>query len=240
MNILDALIYIALIWAAVGGWQRGVFYKLVSLVGFFLSVVIAFSLKNVVTSWLYGFAPFFQFSGVLKDVKVMNILLYEVLAFTLVLAVLLAAVKILQLFSGFLQKVLNATFIFGLPSKLLGIVLGFLEGWIIVFVACYFMTLPFFNLKVIRNSEMRQKVLNSTPALSNMIGDAVEVTDALNVMMDKYKYNYDPNAFNLEALDLFLNKKIVTVKAVDKLIEKNKLQINNVDEVLDKYRTTEG
>ena len=66
MNMLDILIVIALIWAAVGGWQRGVIYKLVSLIGFVLSIIIAFSLKNVVTGFLYGFCPFFKFSGVFE------------------------------------------------------------------------------------------------------------------------------------------------------------------------------
>ncbi|MDD2391492.1 MAG: CvpA family protein [Bacilli bacterium] len=236
INVLDALIVIYLIWAAVGGWQRGFFYKLVTVVGFILSVVIAFSLKNTISGWLYGFAPFFEFSGALKGVTVMNILLYEVIAFLFVLSILLAIVKILQLFSGFLQGVLNATFIFGIPSKLLGIVLGFIEGYLVVFVVAYFLTLPFFNMNVINQSKYRTEILNSTPVLSEMIGSAVEVADDINGMMTKYKGQNNPNAFNLEALDLFLDKKVVKIDAVDKLIENNKLQINNVDSVLNKYR----
>ena len=55
-------------------------------------------------------------------------------------------------------------------------------------------------------------------------------------MKEKYETATDPNGFNLEALDLLLKHKVVTIESIEKLLEKDKLQIENIDSILEKYK----
>ena len=64
----------------------------------------------------------------------------------------------------------------------------------------------------------------------------LDVVDEFVDMKEKYETATDSNGFNLEALDLLLKHKVVTIESVETLLEKDKLQIENIDSVLEKYK----
>jgi len=236
MNIVDVIIIIFLALGALAGFSRGFTKQLLSSLGLILVVVLAFILKNPVSVFLYENLPFFKFGGIFKGVTVLNILVYEVLAFFLVLAILLAILRILLFVSGIFEKLLTITIVLGIPSKILGAILGVLENFIIVFIILYVLSLPFFNIKGLDESKLKDKILTKTPILSTYVDESIEVVDEFLELKDKYETAVDPNAFNLEALDLFLKHKIVTIESVEKLIEQNKLELTGVDDILNKYK----
>ena len=84
---------------------------------------------------------------------------------------------------------------------------------------------------------MKDKILNSTPVLSNVVNDGISVINEFTGIKDKYRdNNSNAEQFNKEVLDLFLKYDIVKVESIDKLVEKEKLQINNIEEILAPYR----
>ena len=87
MSIVDILIIIFLVFGALLGFKRGVFRELVSALGFILSVIFAFLLKGPVSNFLYEHLPFFNFGGIFKGVSVLNIIVYEVIAFLIMLSI---------------------------------------------------------------------------------------------------------------------------------------------------------
>jgi len=236
MNIVDVIILIFLGFGALIGFKRGFTKQLLSSVGLILVVILAFTFKNPVSVFLYENLPFFKFGGIFKGVTVLNILVYEVVAFFLVLAVLLTLLKVLIFISGIFEKLLNMTIILGIPSKILGAILGILENFIIIFIVLYVLSLPIFNINGLNDSKMKDKILKNTPFLSSQIDKSVAVIDEFIDMKDKYETAVDPNGFNLEALDLLLKHKVVTVESIEKLLEKDKLKIENIDTVLEKYK----
>lgn len=236
MNIVDVLILLFLGFGALIGFKRGFTKQLISSIGLVLIVILAFIFKNPVSVFLYENLPFFKFGGIFKGVTVLNILVYEVLAFFLVLAVLMILLKILTLISGIFEKFLNMTIILGIPSKILGAVLGVLENFILAFIILYVLSLPIFHIDGLNNSKLKDKILKNTPFLSAYVDKSVAVVDEFVDLKDKYEEAVDPNGFNLEALDLLLKHKVVTVESVEKLLEKDKLQIDNIDSVLEKYK----
>ena len=132
------------------------------------------------------------------------------------------------------------TIILGIPSKILGGVVGVLKWFIIVFIGLYVLNMPMFEIKEIEESSFANGILNNTPVLSGIIDDTTKVIDEFIVLKDNYKDNeVDPTEFNRETLDLFLKYDIVTVESIEKLVNKEKLKIENVDEILDKYRNEE-
>ena len=78
--------------------------------------------------------------------------------------------------------------------------------------------------------------MKNTPFLSVQIDKTIAVVDEFIDMKEKYETAVNSNGFNLEALDLLLKHKVVTVESVEKLLEKDKLQIDNIDLVLEKYK----
>ena len=236
MNIIDIGIVIILLFGAVIGFKRGFTRQLVSSVGFILIVILAFNLRTPVSEFLFKNLPFFKFSGLLKGASVLNIVLYEFIAFVIVLGILSIVLKVVLFATKIFETILNMTIILGIPSKILGAIVGVIEYYIIVFIILYVLTLPLFNLSFVNESKYRNKIINNTPILSSFVEKTVGVMKDLNDLKDKFKTEQNVNKFNLEALDLLLEKRIVDVKTVDSLISKNKLQIDNVESVLKKYR----
>lgn len=240
MNIVDLIIIIVILFGSVIGFKRGFTKSLVSAVGLIAIVVIAFLLKNPVSTILYEHLPFFQFGGVIKGVTVLNIALYELLAFIIVLAILGIVLKILMIATSVFERILTLTIILGIPSKILGAIIGALEWFVLVFIGLYVLNMPVVNVKEINNSTLAPKILNNTPILSGVIKDTNNVIKEFASIKDRYTdKNVDTNEFNKETLDLFLKYNVVSIDSVDKLIKDNKLKIDGIDEVLVKYRKEE-
>ena len=237
MNIVDLIIIIFILFGAVLGFKRGFTKSLVSALGFIATVVLAFLLKNPVSVMLYENLPFFKFGGILKGVTVLNIALYEILAFIIVLAILSIALKVLLFATSIFEKLLTATIILGIPSKIAGAIVGVIEFFVITFVVLYALSLPVFNLDILNGSRFKDRILNNTPILSGFVDNSMKVVEEFTSIKDKYNdNNSNAEQFNKEVLDLFLKYDVVKVESIDKLVEKDKLQINNIEEILMKYR----
>ncbi len=237
MEIVDIIILIIILFGAVIGFKRGFTRSLVSALGFIVIAILAFFLKNPLSVLLYENLPFFKFGGILKGVTVLNIALYELLAFVIVLAILGVALKILMIATSVFEKLLKMTIILGIPSKIMGAIVGAVESFVIVFIALYIVSLPMFNISFIENSKWKKQILNNTPVLSAFSKKTMGVVDEFSGIKEKYKdNNKNAEEFNKEVLDLFLKYDVVKVSSIDKLVEKGKLQINNIEEILMKYR----
>lgn len=236
MNLVDIIIIVFILSGVAIGWKRGATKQLVSCVGLILVVILSFFLKNPVSVFFYEHLPFFKFGGVLKGVTVLNILLYEVIAFLVVFAILMVALKVLMLATTLFEAILKATIVLSIPSKILGAIIGVIEYFVIAFIVLYVLMLPMFHIDMVQNSKYANKILKSTPLLSNMVDSSMKVIDEFASLKEKYEVAESATEFNLETLDLFLKYDVVKLSSVEKLIEKNKLVIDNVDTVLNKYR----
>lgn len=236
MNIIDACIILLLGLGAVLGFKRGLTKSLATGVGFVAVIILAFILKNPLSELMYQNLPFFEFFGVFKGVTVLNILLYEVVAFLVVLSILSLILKLVIFATSVFEKLLNMTIILGIPSKILGMVVGVIEYYVIVFVILFVISLPMINYDFINESKWKDQILNNTPILTDISKDTINVYNDFYALKTKYESETSNKEFNKEALDLFLKYKVVSVDSVNKLIDKGKLNIDDVDTILDKYK----
>ena len=95
MNVVDIVILIMLAFGALAGFKAGVIKKITDFVGMFIIIVLAFTLKNYVSVIMYENLPFFSFGGFIKGIDVINILMYEVIAFIIVFVVLFIILKVI-------------------------------------------------------------------------------------------------------------------------------------------------
>lgn len=236
MNLVDLIIIVLLVMGALVGFKRGLIRQLLSLCGTIIAAVLAFLFKTPLAQLLCEYLPFFSFKGVLAGLSVLNLFVYEVIAFLIILAIFVGLLQVLIFLSNILEKIVSMTIIFALPSKLAGAVFGVLENYIVVFIILYIVSLPFFNIDIIRGSELRDPIVTKTPVLNKLAEKSVEVGTEIADLVDKYKIEEDKNQYNLDTLDVLLKYNITKVETVDRLVEKNKIQLVNIDLVLSKYR----
>lgn len=235
MNIIDIIIILILLMGGVIGFKNGVIRQTVSFVGFFIVVILSYFLKDFVSVILYKFVPFFSFSGSLAGVTTLNILIYEVIAFLLVYVILMAIYHFIVRVTRIVETILKFTVILGIPSKLLGMVVGFIETYIMVFIGLYCLSLPIFQIPMMNESGVRNTILNHTPGLSSTVSKSLNVVNEFADLKEKYKDTTNKNEFNKETLDLFLKYNVVRYDTAKELVDSGKLKIDGVESVFQKY-----
>ena len=222
MNILDALIIIFLILGIMAGLRRGFIKQIVLLVGLIAILIISFYLKNPVATFLYKHLPFFKFSGIFKGVSILNILIYEVIAFLLVFSVLYLVLRIILKITGLIESLLKATIILGFVSKILGGIVGLIEAYIFIFILLFITTQPFVNLSGVEDSVVASKILEYTPIMSSATRNTRKVIKEISDLSDTYKK--DSKEFNKKSIDLFIKYNIISEENVEYLRQKGKIE----------------
>ena len=233
LNIVDVIILLIILLGGVIGFKEGVIKKLTSIVGLVLIAVISFSLKNYLSVIFYENLPFFDFWGAFKGIQVLNIVFYEMLAFLIIASVLTVIYQIILGISGLVEKVLKATIILSIPSKILGFFAGLVENYIWVYLFLFVFTLPVFNITQIRESKIATNILDKTPILSKYTSKTLDIYNDLYAIIDN-KQNKSNEQVNEEAMDLMLKHEIITPKSAHKLIDRNKVNVSD-DSFIAKY-----
>lgn len=221
MNITDAVIITILIIGVLGGMSRGLIKQTVFLVGLVVCIFFAFCLRAPIATFMYKYLPFFKFGGVFSGVSIINILLYEVLAFLILFSVFYLVLRVLLKITGIIEKILDLTIILGFISKIGGGIVGFIESYIIVFIFLFVCSQPFIEITGLDNSKVGNYILDNTPIMSGMIKDT---RDAVNEMYTLSKrYQNDKNKLNEETIKLFVKYDIITEENVKSLRERGKI-----------------
>ena len=210
----------------VAGFKAGVIKKLTDFIGMFVVIILAFYLKNYISVIMYENLPFFNFFGLINGIDVLNILLYEVIAFLVIFIALLFVLKVVLMLTGLVEKILKATVILSIPSKLLGIVVGVIEMYVYLFLILVIVSLPIFDSSFLKDSKMNNFILNNTPVLSGVSEEIIDIYGDVYNIIDNRK-NKTNEQLNEEILKVLIDKKVVTKESAKKLVDKNKIHIND-------------
>lgn len=240
MTIVDAVVILFLLLGAVLGFKKGAIRSLVGLVGTIAVVVIAYYLKNPVADLLYNIVPFFDFSGSWQGLVTLNILLYEAIAYVLVFVVLYSVLSLILKLTGIIEKVLTMTIILGIPSKIIGAVLGFLEAVVFSFIILF--VLLQFNVTHtwIKESSVAMSILDKTPLIGSMVNDTYEAILEISDLQDKYEGSNNKAAYNGEILSIMLRYHVITPDTTRKLIDSDKLNFAGAEAILNTFEEGEN
>ena len=234
VSIVDAIIIVLLLFGALIGFKRGVIKSTVSFFGTLLVIILAFSLKNPLSELMYTYLPFFNFSGKLAGISVFNVLIYEGIAFLIIFSILEVLLKVVIFASGILEKILRLTIVFGLFSKILGLIFGFIEYYLIIFVFLFVFSNLSFSAPLIKESDFANKILMGTPFLGDVIEN--EATAVKEILELQNKYKDDKEGYNKEAFEILVKYDILSEEMAEKLINKDKLNIDGAIDIINKYR----
>ena len=219
-NVVDISIILILIMGAIVGFKVGVIKKAVSTIGMILTIVLAFILKGPVANFLYTYFPFFKFSGKLSGLSALNIIIYEIIAFFLVLTILMFIYKLLVKVASVAETFLKATIILSIPSKILGAIFGFIETYLIIYLVLIILSMPIINIEVINNSKIKDRILRNTPIVSKLSSNVVTtINDVSKVVNTNDSYE----VINDKIIDILVNNRVITREKINKLEEKGKI-----------------
>lgn len=237
MNIVDLCIIIFILFGALLGFKRGFLRETVEAVGLFAVIVLAYLFKNPLSVILYEKLPFIKI-GILKNVEILNILLYEIIAFLICLILFYIVFKVIAKVSSIIERILTATIILAIPSKIAGAVIGIISHFIFAFVILYILTLTCFNIKVIEESNLRLKIINNTPILSLVVDKSITVIEQFNELRLKANdKSISEMEFHYQAMELFLKYNIITPDNAIKLIDSGKISsFDNYIDLINKYK----
>lgn len=223
--MLDIIILLIVLFGAIIGFKRGVIKQSVITFGFILVLILSFTFKNPVSSFLYKTLPFFSFSGIFENLAILNIIVYEGIAFLLVFSLLSTLLIVLIKISSVIEKLLRATVILAIPSKILGAVLGALEYYLITFIILFILSMPIFDLsnnKIFTESKIRNYILNKTPYVSNQIDNTMSALDDITELTSN-KDNMSDSEFNCKSISIMKKNKVIETESLNYLYEKNKI-----------------
>ena len=224
MNVVDIVILIFLAFGALIGFKKGFTNQLVSLVGIFAIIIFSYLLKNPVSVFLYNNLPFINFGGIFKDITVINILVYEVIAFFVLFVLLTLVFKILLKVTSVFEKILKWTIILGIPSKILGAVLGVVQNLIYAFIILYILNLPTVNINIVSDSKVGSTILNKTPILTSVCDKTLNVFNEVGELSKEYENTDNVKEFNQKALNIMIENGVITKENALKLIESGKIK----------------
>lgn len=240
MNIVDIIIIITLILTAFMGFIRGFFKETVMFLGTILIVILAFLLKNPLSIVLYKNLPFLKFGGIFNGLTSLNILMYEILAFIIAIAILSIALGIVVKLTGIIEKVLKLTIVLALPSKLLGMVVGLIQGVVMLYVVLFVLTLPILKIPYVSESKYANIILTKTPIMSKVTDGLVTTFDEVSAFTkDNINSKVSPKIANRNMVEIMLKNGVTTTESIELLVEKGKIEIDNVDELISKYKEEE-
>ena len=217
MNVVDSISLVLIILFTLMGFKKGAIKSIVSLIGFFVIIFLSYKLKGPVCGFFIKHLPFFELGGPFKGLSSVSILVYEGISFLLVFVLLYAFLRIILKITGLIDKIIKATVILDIPSKIIGAVLGFIEGIVFVFSFAFIMLHYGPTQKYIMESDLTMKIVESTPLMSNVFGKTIDASKEIYSIVSSK--NEDKKT-NDEIIDALVKNGIITKKEAKKI--KNK------------------
>lgn len=223
MQIIDAIILLMLGMGAAVGFARGFLKQTVQSLGGIIVLIASFLFMKPVAAFLIRIFPSFKFGGIFEGISSLNILVYEVIAFVVLLVIFGIILRILMSIASFIESFLNATIILAIPSKILGAVMGFIEAYVLVFIALFILTLPVFNFEIANQSKYKDKILEGTPIISSLCKKTVNSFEDIYAMRDELAKGADRLKLDQKVLKIMIDNNLISTSWADELYEEGKL-----------------
>lgn len=234
MNIIDYIVILILLLHLLKGFKNGLLVSLINTIGVVLVFIIAFFIKTPISMFLYERLPFLSFAGIFKGVIAVNILFYEAIAYGISIILLGVVFGIINRISKLVDKLLSLTIFLNLPSKVLGGIVGLLEGIIYSFLLVFIASVVNTTTTYVNNSKYGNLILEKTPIISNVASDLVN--SSMEIYNTSLKNKNNTNLANLESIDILMKYDILSYDSCIKLINDKKLDIIGIEEVIEKYK----
>lgn len=230
MNILDIIIILLLVIGMILGVKQGFLKGTILFVGLAIISAISFIFKDDIAGILLKIMPYFNFSGNYKGVTSLNILLYEGVAFLIIFMFLFGILAFILKITGIIQKIIDMSVVLTLPSKILGLLVGFINSIVIIFLALFVLMNLNSTRKYVYNSTISKIILERTAILSNVNSNNYLAYEEINEVIKTCNIKNNTKKCNTDVANSMIKYDIISKDEVVNLIRIHKLKgINRKD-----------
>lgn len=234
VTIVNIVIIAFIVLSIISGFKEGFFEAGIKFIGTVIAFILSYLLKNPVSVFMYNRLPFFKLSGVFEGVTVINILIYEFVSFILVFLVMMLILKLICEITEIVDKLISWIVFIGIPNKILGAVVGFLEGIVTLYFAVVILNVGSNIFGYYLEPSLADDILE-VPILKETFGSSFTALDEIVEISKDYKDTHNKGEFNYKALDILLKYEVITKNNVIYLVNNGKLNIENIEVLLEKY-----
>lgn len=224
MGIFDVLIILIFIFGIYLGYQSGFIKQLNDLVILFIVSFIAGRLSNFLYGLLYKYFPFFNFIGKSEGIKSINIILWKLILYLLIIFIIMHIIKKVYVKTKLEDRLTNSILSTSFISRILGAILSMPLMILLLFNIILVLMSPNFNLNSLNNSKLANTLIEKTPILAkenlNLYYNQKYIIDKLNEE-EITKENYE--AVNEDIIDNILKTKLISEDKMDTLRQQEKL-----------------
>ena len=244
MNIIDVIVILTIVFSGLIGMKKGFVKSFVSFVGIILVFVLSFIMKDKIADWMCLNLPFFDFSGSFKGATILNVIIYQIVAFMAIFSVLIAVYHLIVKISGLAEWLVKLSIVLIIPTKIGGLIVGLLKGILISLIAIVVLSLPTLKIgfidgtKIVEESAIRKYLYNTSPIVGNITKDLNNSVEEIIELKEKFENEESKEDFNLSSLDIMLKHKVIKASLAEKLVNSGKLKINEERAVgiINKYK----
>jgi hypothetical protein len=182
--------------------------------------------------------PFFSFTGSFKGATILNVIIYQLIAFFIVFSILMTLYSIAVKVFNIIDKLLKSTFLLRIPTKIGGFIVGLIEGIVISLIALIFLSLPVLNFTMVESSGLKKLLFNVSPIIGNISNNTNDAVSEIFELKEQFNNSKDKEEFNLSCMDSLLKHKVIGVGYTERLVYSGKLKVNEdkAKEIINKYK----
>ena len=220
--IVNAVIILFLVMGVYDGYKKGFIESIFKLVGFVVALVLAYMFKDKLSVILYTHLPFIKFGGLFRGVSVINILIYELIAFILIFVVAVLVVDLIVKTSGLVEAIMNIIPLFDFLNGVLGAVVGFLQTIIILFFVIFIFKFGCNLFGFQMQPSLADNVLE-IDILNEKFGSTISSFNEIAALSKSYENSKDKSELNDKSIDILLKYGIISQENLDVLIKNKKI-----------------
>lgn len=225
LNIIDVIIGLFILFGGILGFKRGIIKQGVITVGTFLVLFLSFLLKNKISFLMYNTIPFFDFDLLIKNASILNIVVFETLAFLITFSLLEVILIVIIKLSSVIETLLKIIPFLKGPSQFLGAILGLVESYLIIFIILFVIsnpTLPINGSEILNSSKLTKIITTNTFLISDFSSKNFKTFDEITELVEN-KDKYNATEFDCKAMKIMIKNKFITKKAATYLYNNDKI-----------------
>lgn len=229
--IVNTVIICVFVISLVVGYKKGFAETSSNFVISILSMILAYIFKNPVSVSMYTNLPFFNLDGMFKGVSIINVLIYELIAYLLLFLVFNVLLAFLFNLTNIAKIVFSLLVRIRIPNRLFGAIFCFLQVYLFMYFVS-FIVLFFCNISnyTFLDDTLVNKIYK-TPILHETLEPVYNTLSDITKLVDKYDSVNTKEEFNQESIKILLKYDVISEDNVRLLVDKKKLDIDNVDEL---------
>lgn len=226
MNLVDICLLVVILYCIIAGYRSGVIKTLVKLVGLFIVACASYYLKDIVADFLITHLPFYNYGGETGTITSVNIMVYQAVAFVFLFIILYSVLNIILIFAGLVDRLIKMTVIFAMPDKILGGVVGFVEGVMYSFIIVFAISqIPHSQQELVSES-IANDLLMKTPIIRNVFGSASTAgQEVASILLDS---ELSAESKDITILQTLIMYGMISADKAQSLIDSNKIQLPNI------------